>query len=440
MPPLETGQTLVVEVGDVGHAGDGVARHCGYVLFIAGAATGDLVRVEVTAVGPAHGRARIVEILRPSPERSEPPCEYYGSCGGCQLQHICYRAELEYKRQWVRQAASRIGGVDHAPVEAVLSDGSPYGYRARARLAVAEGAGGEVTVGFRKCRSAEVVDVARCPIQVPRNGLILSGMRELIARGAMMLSDGDQLEIRSAGKDSLLVYIPEGGGRMDEESARLLLDRVPELTGIAVQTKGDAVTLAGRGEVAYCLDGLEMVASAPVFTQVNHRGARILYRRVVELAGLSEDDAVVELFSGVGGLTLHLAARAGAVFAVELHPGAIRDARRNAERNARRNVIHWQGDAADGLQQYLASCGRPEVLVMDPPRGGCPRPLLHLISGLQLRRIVYVSCDFGTWARDVGRLVAGGWRLRRAVPVDMFPETANVEIVSVFDAKGREED
>ena len=437
MLPMKVGQKRVVEIADVGHAGDGVARYCNYVLFIPGAAAGDEVEVKIIEVGRSHGRARIIDLLRRSPERADPRCAYYGSCGGCQLQHLSYEAELRYKRLWVQQAALRIGGVTDAVVEPVLSVGSPYNYRERSRFAVQSGSDGKARIGFRERRSGRVVDVSGCDLQVSRNNRILEQVRQWMLReGEGLLSDDDQLMIRSAGEDALLIHITDDSGGMGTESARHLLAQNPELTGVVRQTGEAAVTLAGRDDLRYCVNGLEIVTSALAFTQVNRPGAEILYQQVIEAAELAGDDVVIELFSGVGVLTLQMASHVDSVYAVDLDATAVRNARCNAARNDVTNTIHYQGDAAEGLRELVASGFSPTVLVMDPPRGGCSRELLDEVANLDVRRIVYVSCDFGTWARDVRHLVGGGLKLHRVVPVDMFPRTANVEIVSVLDPEG----
>lgn len=437
LPPMKVGQKRVVEVSDVGHAGDGVARYRNYVLFIPGAAAGDEAEVEITEVGRSHGRAHILDLVRRSPERTDPRCVYYGFCGGCQLQHLSYEAELRYKRLWVQQAASRIGGVEDSVVEPVLSVGSPYNYRERSRFAIQSGFDGNTRIGFRERRSNRVVDISECDIQVSRNNRILERIRQWMLRdGQGLLSDDDQLMIRSAQEDAILIHITDDSGGIGTESAQHLLAQNPELTGVVQQTGERTVTLAGRDQLTFCFNGLEIVASALAFTQVNRTGADILYQQVIEGAEFVEDDVVIELFSGVGVLTLQMASHVDSVFSVDLDPAAVRNARCNAARNDMANTTHYQGDAAEGLRELIASGCSPTVLVMDPPRAGCSPELLNEVANLDVRRIMYVSCDFGTWARDVRHLVGGGWKMHRVVPVDMFPQTANVEIVSVLDPEG----
>lgn len=436
-PPVMPGDRVRVRVDDLGHAGDGVARHEGYVLFVPETVPGDEVEVEVSSVGSSFGRAEVCRIVQASPGRADPLCRHYADCGGCQLQHLDYGEELEYKRRWVQGAIERIGRLPGVEVDPVLSVGEPYGYRDRTRFGVSPGEDGGITIGFFRRGTNQLVDIERCEIQVERNNGVLGRVRSALRTcDSGVLAPVRELVIRTAGDDSLIVFTTEGrrwpGGR---ELAAELMESIPEISGVVFGSdEGAFVTLAGDDRLYFDFEGLRLRSSATVFTQVNEGGARILYRTVLDRAGFRPDDTVCELFSGIGVLSAMIAGETRRVFGVDLDPVAVSDARFNAVRNGLGNALHMCAEASEGLLAVNRDRGPVQVVVMDPPRSGCSEELLDALSAVMARRVVYVSCDFGTWSRDVSRMVGAGWTLGRVIPVDLFPRTANVEIISVLDA------
>ncbi len=434
--PVAPRDRIRVTVDDIGHAGDGVARYQDYVLFVPETAPGDEVEVEVSSVGRSFGRAEVRRLLQASPGRAVPRCQHYGDCGGCQLQHLDYDLELEHKRRWVQGAIERIGGMSDVQVDPVLSVGEPYGYRERTRFGVSSDGGG-ATVGFYRRGTNQLVDIERCEIQVERNNRVLGRVRSALRDcGDGVLAPVRELVIRTAGDDSLVVFTlgdrgwPEGR----ELSAELMRD-IPEISGVVCGGDGgEYATLAGDDRLYFEFEGLRLRSSATAFTQVSEDGARILYHTVLEQAGFRQDDTVCDLFSGIGVLTAMIAREVRRVFGVDMDPAAVSDARFNALRNALGNVFHICAEASEGLCAVHRDPGRIQVVVMDPPRSGCTEELLDALSEVKPRRVVYVSCDSATWSRDVSRMVRSGWTLGRVIPVDLFPRTANVEIVSVLDA------
>ncbi len=437
--PVRQGQMIDVRVEDLGHEGDGVAHYQGYVLFVPGTAPGDHIMAEVTQCGGSFGTAHPRRILTESSDRVEPRCEHYEQCGGCRLQHIAYDAELQFKRSWVRQTAERIAGASDISVQSAIASRESYGYRERSRFGLRPPAAGRPgRIGFRVRGTDELVDVKRCEIQKERNNRALQGMRAVLrdSRGNSGLWVADEFIIRSSEQDSL-VLLCAGRERENElyAGASHLMERVPEVTGVLrLDEEGKAHPLMGREGLHFPLFGAEILCSAGAFTQVNNDAAEDLYRQVLRLASPEPEDVAVELFAGVGALSIQLASHAGWVFSVDRDAAAVHDARHNARKNDRNNITHLCMDAAEALQEVAKDVPERVIVVLDPPRSGCSATLLEEMDRIRPSRIVYIACSLGTWGRDVGRLRKLGWHLREVVPVDMFPQTANVEIVSLLES------
>lgn len=435
--PVRRGDVVEIEIDDLGHEGDGVAHYRGYVLFVPGAAPGDRVQAEVVRRGSTFGTARLCEVVTSSSERVDPPCDYYGRCGGCRLQHIDYEAELKYKRAWVRETAERIAGASDPVIENAVGSRKPYSYRERSRFAVEPPSpGGRGIIGFRRRASSDLVDIRRCHIQMERNNRALQGVREVFAsRGDELdLWAIDEFTLRSSEEDTLVLLVTDSPSVHLRRGAAALLQEVPEVSGVArIDRDGAVHPFAGGNQLCFAQSGHRICSSPSAFTQVNRGAAADLYRQVLCLADPGVGSEVVDLFSGVGALSMLLACRAERVFAVDWNAAAVQDARENARVNGIENITHLCLDAAAGLQQAAGEASGRLTVVMDPPRSGCPDNLLEEIALVGPSRIVYIACGLGTWGRDVGRLRELGWHLLRVIPVDMFPQTANVEIASLLE-------
>lgn len=444
-PPVEVGQRLPLEVEDLGTSGDGVARHRDYVLFVEGGVPGDRVGAEVVSAGNSFGRARIREFLRSSEIRERAPCRLYGICGGCQLQHIDYRAEEDFKRQWVAGALRRIAGREDLSVDTSLSDQQPYGYRHRLRFTPRVGGDESLEPCFYRRDGQGLVAVDRCEVATEAiNGLLGTLVEGLREPGVSAGPGWDRIALHAAG-DQLLLVFGTGTGAWAEgpRLARWLMSEVPGLAGVVrnVALPEDLrarrpgalnLPLAGRDHLYTTEGDFRIRASAGVFSQVNPGAAALAYDRVLAGAGVGPGDTVIELFSGIGALSLRLAAAGAFVIGVDLDGAAVADARSNAAANDVDSVVHLNADAAEGLARVLASGTEPTVIVMDPPRSGCSRALLDAVAASGAERLVYVSCHYGTWARDLRYLARSGWAPRAVTPVDMFPRTTSVELVSVI--------
>lgn len=386
-------ETEVVEIGALAAGGEGVARErSGRVLFVRGAAPGDLVRARVVEPHKRFARAEIAELLRPSPLRVAPRCAVHGACGGCGWQHVAYGAQLDAKRAILRDALARVAGVSldslAAPVEIAPSP-EPYGTRSRARLLLRDG-----RVGYRRGRSHELVATDACPILAPP---LAAALAQLSAKPP---SGGGELEL-ACGDDGTVSL---SGARAAGFAER----------AIALAARGGSVAISPRGffQAHATLRG----ALADAVLAEAGRGARAL-----------------ELHAGAGFFTLGLAAQFAELIAVESEPRAAADLSANLERARCANVRVLAQRAARALKSADVARLAPEVIVLDPPRTGIGESEAAALAKLAARRIVYVSCDPATLARDLRVLLASGYRLASCRGFDLFPQTPHLEALAVLE-------
>jgi 23S rRNA (uracil1939-C5)-methyltransferase len=446
------GDLLTVDVIDLAFGGEGVARADGYVVFVPGGVPGDRLDVRLVQVRPRFARGEIERVLTPSERRTEPPCPYFGRCGGCRLQHIRYEAQLEFKQRQVAECVSRLGGLGPAagvPLRPIIAAPDVFGYRNKMEFTFAE-ADGQAIVGLHEAeRYDRILDIERCLLQPDAMNAILGEVRAFVRERGWAV-------YRTGREDGLLRFLVlrEGratGERMvnlvtaspDVATARALADRLRErCPGVAsvvlnVNPKKAAVAvgveehpIAGNERIRERLGGLEFAISASSFFQTNTRQAERLFGIVVEYAELTGRETVFDLYSGTGAISLLLARQAQAVYGIELVPAAIEDATRNAAANGIANCTFLAGEVRDVLPELLRRGVRAEVVVADPPRAGFHPKALRAVLALAPGRLVYVSCNPGTLARDLGVLVAGGYRLDAVQPIDMFPHTPHIEVVA----------
>ncbi|PRR68598.1 23S rRNA (uracil(1939)-C(5))-methyltransferase RlmD [Neomoorella humiferrea] len=420
-----------IEITGLNHEGAGVGRlPDGMVAFVPGALPGERVKIELSARKKHYALARLLEIEKASPDRVLPPCPEAGSCGGCQLQHLDYRAQLLWKRRLVVEALRRLGGLRDVSVLPVLGMVNPWGYRNKVRLHVADN-----SLGFYRPGSHEVVPFFHCRL-VPSE--FMEVVREL-ARLLPVLGRGPEHVILRRGwatGEMLLALEARTGWTEGEVLAGKLSRRFPELVGVVALPSGEGyceTILLGRNYLEERLDGLRFHISATTFFQVNSAQAQVLYELAAAMAGLQGGEKVLDAYCGSGAIAMWLSRRASMVIGVEVVEGAVQDARRNAVLNKVDNLRFHVG-AAERLLPHLAAEGyRPEVVVLDPPRAGCDRRVIDAVAVMQPRRIVYVSCNPATLARDLALLQKRGYTPGPVQPVDMFPHTYHIECVCRLD-------
>ena len=425
--------------------GLGVARIDGQVVFVHRALRGEDCDVLILKALKNAAFGKAVRVYAPSPHRVEPDCPYYGRCGGCDFRHMDREEELEAKRQRVQDALRRIGGSD-VTVEGILS-GAPLHYRNKSQYPVS--ADGQV--GFYKARSHQVVPVDCCRIQKPQADAAAEALRRYIRECGVPCYDERtrrglvrHLYVRTNSAGQSLVCVLVNGRKLPREDALVSLmrqalpDAVGVVLGVNTQPTGAVLgseyrTLWGADVLEDTLCGLSFRLSVPSFYQVNHDMAEVLYDTAVDFAGLTGHETVLDLYCGAGTITQVMARRAARVIGAEIVPEAIADAKENAKRNGIGNVEFLCGDAADAAADFAAKGLRPDVLCVDPPRKGLSPEVID--ASMAPQRIVYVSCDPATLARDVKLFAQEGYAAVRAAAVDMFPGTANVETVVLLSHK-----
>ena len=439
---LAKNQEHTVTIEGYGEGGMGVARIDGRVVFVHGALRGEKCRVLILKTLKSVAFAKVLEVIEPSSERITPDCPYFPRCGGCTYRHIRYEEELRLKKQRVQDNLSRIGGSD-VTVEEILGARDTLRYRNKAQYPVSK----DGAVGFYRARTHEVIECEHCLLVKPEADAAAEALREYMQSCRVAGYDEKtgrglvrHLYIRSNAAGESLVCVLVNGDKLPKEDrlVTLLRDACPKCTGIVLGTntkKGNVIlgdryrTLWGSDRLEDTLCGKTFRLSVPSFYQVNRIQAERLYAKAIEFAGLTGQETVLDLYCGAGTITLALSDHAKKVLGAEIVPEAIDDARENAARNGVKNAEFFCGDASDVAKKLARENLRPDVITVDPPRKGLAADVVESIAEMQPGRVVYVSCDSATMARDVKRLADLGYTAQRACAVDMFPRADHIETV-----------
>lgn len=428
-----------------GSAGEGVARLEGQAVFVKGALAGEVCQVQLLKVGKSAAWGRVTQVLTPVPSRQSPDCPRYPRCGGCQLRHMTYAEELRFKRQKVQDALQRIGGWT-GRVEKIHGAEAPDRYRNKIQFPVADGP----RVGFFRARSHEVIDAEDCLLQPLAATRLREAFKLWMERYQVPAYDERvhgglirhfYVRVNRRGH-SLCAVIANGTDLPHQEELVQALRRAePDLAGVVLsvnQEKTNVILgkthrcLWGRDYLEDTLCGLTFRLSVPSFYQVNREQAEVLYGRALAFAGLTGRETVLDLYCGIGTITLVMARQAGRAIGAEVIPAAVEDAKANAARNEVTNAEFLCADAAQAAQTLADRGLRPDVICVDPPRKGLAPAVIDAIVQMAPQRLVYVSCDPATLARDVKRMEEQGYVLQRAEAVDLFPRTAHVETVCLL--------
>ncbi|HWQ58482.1 MAG TPA: 23S rRNA (uracil(1939)-C(5))-methyltransferase RlmD [Clostridia bacterium] len=452
MRPPERNEELTLTIDGLGSEGQGIGRHEGFAVFVPFALPGERVRAHVVKPGKSYAVAKLIDIIEKSPERAEPVCPVFGRCGGCELMHFSYPAQLEFKRGEVENALRRIGGFKDVSANPVIGMDEPLRYRNKASFPFAV-VDGKARFGFYAPRSHRLIPLDDCPIQqkplvdcakavrkwanvcgvsVYNEETGFGALRHAVARG------------NKAG-EVMVAVVTNGALPHREELIRMLREGVPGLASI-VHNRNDQntnvifgarfETVWGKERLEETVRGLSFDVSAASFLQVNPEQTEKLYREVEALLP-GESGNVIDVFCGTGTITLLAARKAEQAVGIECVREAVEDAVRNAAKNNVTNARFVCGDAAEVLPKLVSADFSPDVVILDPPRKGCDPAVLEALVASGAKRLIYVSCDPATLARDCKRLREGGYELKSVQPVDMFPQTAHVECVVLM---SREED
>ncbi len=449
---MKKNDEFLLKIEDMSVNGEGIGRHEGMTFFVKDAVIGDLVRAGVTKLKKSYGYARLIEIVEPSPDRVEPLCPCCRQCGGCQLQALSYEKQLEFKQRLVENDLIRIGGFEDVPMEPIIGMSDPFHYRNKAQFPVGTDREGHIITGFYAGRSHRIIPNRDCVLGLPVNRQILDiviGFMEHRSISAYDETTGQGLVrhvlIRCgfATGEILVCLVINGTGLPHEDELVRELAAVDGMTGVCVNvntTRGNVIlgeetrVLWGQGFITDHIGEICFQISPVSFYQVNPAQTEVMYRLAAEYAGLGGNETVWDLFCGIGTISLILAEKAGQVYGVEAVHQAVEDARRNAQINGIDNAEFFYGKAEEVFPELCGEgdLARPDIVVLDPPRKGCDEKLLVTILAAAPERIVYVSCDPATLARDARVLCDGGYRLERVRPVDNFCQTVHVETVALM--------
>lgn len=415
-----------VEITGLAFGGKGLGRIDGKVVFVPFTAPGDEALVRITSDKKSFSEGELVEVLKPSGLRRKPECPLFGRCGGCSLQHMNYDAQVEWKERIFEETLKRIGKVEGISFDVPLPSPKPFNYRSRARFQIYK-----KKWGFFETESHRVVDVEDCPILDP---VVNKTFKEIKNRMAGENPALYSLEIGVSEDDGKAVAAFHIDSKIEYDWQKALTG-IEGLKGFEVRLsplkdKGKLLLSEGDLRLGYGIDGFKFTAGVSVFSQVNRFQNRNIIGKVIEYAGLKGDEHVIDLFSGVGNLSLPLAGGCKKITGVEASMEAVEDARKNASRNAIRNA-EWFPEYADNwLKQNIKNLenGNSLVVVLDPPRGGEPE-VAKALSELLPKKIIYVSCSPPTLARDISLLAGRGYRVFRAGLFDMFPQTFHIESI-----------
>lgn len=441
--PVTKGQRIEINIERLGTGGEGVGRVDGFTVFVQGALPGEKVEAVIETVKKNYAAGKLLRIITESKDRTVPQCPIYKECGGCQLQHLSYEAQLKMKKQQVIDALVHIGGQKDVPVHETLGS-APWNYRNKMQFPVGMEKG-KAVIGCFAQGSHDIINTENCLIQKEENNIIAAVMREAVEKYHIPVYNEDKHTgvlrhvMGRVGKDgSVMVVLVTAKEEFHhgKEIVKLLRARIPKLVSVQqnIQTYHNNVILGrktnilwGKPTILDSIGALTFHISARSFFQVNTEQAEVLYNKALEYAALTGKETVIDAYCGTGTISLFLAQRARRVYGIEIVAPAIRDAEKNARDNHIRNAEFIVGDATAVMPRLYKEGIRPDVIVVDPPRAGCTPVVLETIARMNPTRIVYVSCNPASLARDLKILEDLGYKAKEAQPVDMFPQTSHVE-------------
>lgn len=444
---LNKNDEVIIDIEDIGAEGEGIGKYQGYTLFVKSALPGDKARVKAMKCKKNYGYARLMEVMEPSPYRTVPRCDIAGKCGGCSLQHLAYERQLKYKQDKVKNCLERIGGFkEEIPLEPIIGMEEPYYYRNKAQFPIGRNKEGRVVIGFYAGGTHSIMDTSHCCIQAKENDGIIERIRVFLEDYRISTYKEESQEglvrhiLTRAGfitGEIMVCIVINGDALPHKEKLIESLAQIPGMTSISLNINkaktnvilGDKIiTLWGQPYITDFIGDIKYRISPLSFYQVNPVQTKILYETALDFADLKGGETVWDLYCGIGTISLFLAGRAKQVYGVEIIPQAIEDARENAKINHIKNAEFFVGAAEEILPaKYKEENIHADVIVVDPPRKGCEESLLNTIVQMAPRKVVYVSCDPATLARDLRFLCDRGYEVKKVQAVDQFPHSVHIE-------------
>lgn len=458
---MQKNDELILKIEDMGVDGAGIGKADGMTFFVKDAVIGDVVRAKVMKLKKTYGYARLMELLEASPDRVEPKCPYYRQCGGCQIQALSYEKQLEFKERKVRNNLERIGGFSEIPMEPIVGMEESYHYRNKAQFPVGTDKDGHIVTGFYAGRTHTIIPNRDCALGLPVNREILDLVIDFMEKYHVSAYDEKTgkglvrhvlIRCGFTSKEKMVCLIINGKSLPHSEKLVEALRKIDGMTSISINCNTErtnvilgrkTVVLWGQEYITDQIGEISYEISPVSFYQVNPVQTEKLYGLALEYADLHGEENVWDLYCGIGTISLFLAQKAKQVYGVEIIPQAIENAKRNAVKNGIENAEFFVGKSEEVLPEFYekeAAAGRKahaDVIVVDPPRKGCDEKLLETIVKMAPDRVVYVSCDSATLARDLKILCENGYELKRARAVDQFCHTVHTESVCLMERKDK---
>ncbi len=449
-PPFKINDIIELNITGLGSSGEGVGKADGFTVFVPGALPGETVSVKLFQVKKSYASGKILNIVVQSPQRVTPQCPYYESCGGCQLQHLSYEGQLQVKRRQVQDALERIGHIKGCEVLPVLGMQNPWHYRNKMQFPVSR-VQGKIQIGCYAALTHNVIDIESCIIQKEANNKIMQAVRRWMAKFNIPVYDEatgkgvvrhvmGRVGVKTGEVMAVIITacydIPHAGElvttlKTEVDGLKSIVQNInKKRTNIIMGSKSRV--LYGKGTIKDRLGNLKFNISPLSFFQVNSAQAKKLYATALDFAALQGSETVIDCYCGTGTISLYLAQKARKVYGIEIVEPAIKDANENAAANNIANAQFICGDAAVEMPALLSSGVTPDVVLLDPPRAGCDKKVLAAIAQVKPQKIVYVSCNPASLARDMAFLTENGYRAVKAQPVDMFGMCAHIETVALL--------
>lgn len=454
---IEKNKEYILDIVSQGYEGEGIAKiNDTFTVFIEGALKGERVNVRIVKSKKSFAYGKLLEVIEPSLERCEAKCSIHKRCGGCKLQYSTYKEQLNFKFERVKDCITKIGKLDESIVQFPLGMDEPWRYRNKVQLPIGM-VNGELKIGFFAPRSHEIIDMETCLIQDEIADKVVGITRTWIKKNNIKPYniDGkyDETGIlrhimirRGFTTNEVMVVLVTNGSKLPnkDEFISLITENIPGIKSIVQNINSkptnvilgqECITLWGESTISDYIGEFKFNISPLSFFQVNPIQTEVLYNKALEYAGLTGDETVFDAYCGTGTITLFLSQKAKKVYGVEIIPQAIENANINAKENNVNNVEFFVGESEVVIPDLINKGIKADVVVVDPPRKGCDVKLLNAITNIDAKKIVYVSCDPSTLARDLAILEENGYKTVKVQPVDMFPHTAHVESVCLLSKK-----
>jgi len=442
--PVSPEEKYEILINNVSHQGEGIGRVENFAVFVPGAIKGEKIEVKITEIRKNFARGKLEKIILPSLNRVKPPCSVFNLCGGCHLQHINYKKQLEMKKEIVENVLSRIGN-QNIDVMPIIGMEIPWRYRNKGHFHLAR-ENENITLGFYQSKSHDLVPVSRCLLFSQNINSLIKYLEKELTRQKITIYNhktdkgnfrGIVLrESKYTGEIMIIFITREERWYLDENFLNNLIIAFPQVVSLCQNINKnpkmalfgkDFRILKGKTFIEDHIDSFKFKISPSSFFQVNVLQTEILYKKILEYANLSGKETVIDSYSGTGTISIYLAGKAKKVYGLELQKGAVRDAWANGELNNLSNLKFISGKAESWLYKWIQRGEKAEVIVIDPPRRGCSREVLKNIIKIKPEQILYVSCDMPTLARDIKYITQNGYNIEEVQPIDMFPHTSHIE-------------